>query len=322
MSAAGPVGVVLMSMGEPESTDGVRPYLRELLADPDLIHFPVPALQPLFAWGVSTFGSGRFRRSLEAIGGGSPLLRLTYGQKAALKEAMRGDGEHHFYAAMRYGEPSSRDAARRLRADGASRVVALPLYPQYCRATTGSSLKALKAAMEDEGLDIPVREVRSWPDHPGYIAAMAEQVFRTLSRAPGGKAHLLFCAHGVPVEFVESGDPYQKDVERTAVALRRVFPELPSSLAYQSRTGRGAWLGPDAADEVRRLAGAGAAAVMAVPLSFVCDNSETLFDLDIALRAAARDAGLKNFLRVPALNESPAFIAALKDMVLSCEAAA
>jgi ferrochelatase len=322
MSVAGPVGVVLMSMGEPERPDQVRRYLRELLSDPDLIHFPVPVLQPFFAWAVSEFGSGRFRRSLEAMGGGSPLVRLTYQQKAALKEAMGGGGGRHFYAAMRYGEPSSRDVARRLRADGVGTVVALPLYPQYCAATSGSSLKALKAAMRGEGLDIPVREVRSWPDHPGYIAAMAEQIFRTLSRAPGGKAHLLFCAHGVPVEFIAAGDPYQKEVELTAEALRKVFPELPSSLAYQSRTGRGVWLGPDAADEVRRLAKTGVAAVMAVPLSFVCDNSETLFDLDIALRAAARDAGLKNFLRVPALNESSAFIAALKDMVLFCEAEA
>lgn len=320
MSGAGPVGVVLMSMGEPESLATVRPFLRELLSDPDLIHFPVPALQPLFAWAVSTFGSGRFRRSLEAMGGGSPLVRLTYQQKAALKETMGGG--RHFYVAMRYGEPSSRDAARRLRADGVSRVVALPLYPQYCAATTGSSLKALQAALKDEGLDIPVREVRSWPDHPGYIAAMAEGVFRTLSRAPGGKAHLLFCAHGVPMRFIESGDPYQKEIERTAEALRRVFPELPSSLAYHSRTGRGVWLGPDAADEIRRLARAGAAAVIAVPLSFVSDHSETLYDLDISLRGTAAAAGIRTFLRVPALNESPAFIAALKDMVLSCEAEA
>ncbi|OGR15379.1 MAG: ferrochelatase [Deltaproteobacteria bacterium RIFOXYB2_FULL_66_7] len=322
MSGAGPVGVVLMSMGEPESPEQVRPYLRQLLSDRDLVRFPVPALQGLFAWAVSVCRCGRFRRHLAEMGGGSPLVRLTYQQKAALREAMAGSGDRRFYVAMRYGEPSSRDAARRLRADGIGRVVALPLYPQYCAATTGSSLKALKAALHDEGFDVPVCEVRSWPDHPGYIAAMAEGVFRTLSRAPGGKAHLLFCAHGVPVDFIKEGDPYQKEVEATAAALRKVFPDLPWSLAYQSRTGRGEWLGPDAADEVRRLARSGIAAVMAVPLSFVSDNSETLYDLDIALRRTAVEAGIKSFLRVPAPNESPAFIAALKDMVLSCEAEA
>lgn len=319
MSGAGPVGVVLMSMGEPESPEQVRPFLRELLSDRDLVRFPVPALQGLFAWAVSVCRCGRFRRHLAEMGGGSPLVRLTGEQRDALKTALP---DRHVYAAMRYGKPSSRDAARRMRADGVGRIVALPLYPQYCAATTGSSLKALRAALKDEGLDVPVREVRSWPDHPGYIAAMADQVFRTLSRAPGGKAHLLFCAHGVPVEFIKEGDPYQKEVEATAAALRQVFPDLPWSLAYQSRTGRGEWLGPDASDEVRRLARSGAAVVMAVPLSFVCDNSETLYDLDIALRKTAAAAGIRTFLRVPALNESPAFIAALKDMVLSCEAEA
>ena len=320
MTESGPVGVVLLSMGEAESLDQVRSYLRELLSDPDLIHFPVPALQPIFAWAVSTFRSGRLRRSLAAMGGGSPLVRLTYQQKAALKEALQDTGNHHFYVAMRYGEPSSREAARRMRADRVTEVVALPLYPQYCAATTGSSLKALKAAMKEEGLDIPVREVRSWPDHPGYIAALAEQVFRTMSRAPGGKAHLLCCAHGVPEDFIKAGDPYQAEVERTVAALRKVFPELPCSLAYQSRTGRGRWLGPDAAEEVARLARAGTTAFLAVPLSFVCDNSETLYDLDIALRQAAQDAGIKTFLRVPALNDAPAFIAALKDLVLEAAA--
>ncbi|MBI5240952.1 MAG: ferrochelatase [Elusimicrobia bacterium] len=320
MSEAAKVGVVLLSLGEPESLDGVRRYLRELLCDPDLVHFPVPALQPLFAWAVSVCRCGRFRRRLAAMGGGSPLVRLTYEQKSALKEALQGSGSRHLYAAMRYGEPSTREAVRRMRADGVARLVALPLYPQYCAATTGSSLKALKAAMQEEGLDIPVKEVRSWPDHHGYIAAMAEQVFRTLSRAPGGKAHLLFCAHGVPEDFIKAGDPYQGEVERTAAALRKIFPDLPCSLAYQSRTGRGAWLGPDAEDEVRRLARAGTAAVIVAPLSFVCDNSETLYDLDIALRRAAVEAGIKTFLRVPALNDSPAFIAALKELVLAAEA--
>jgi len=320
VTAAGTVGVVLMSMGEPEAIGQVRPYLRALLGDPDLVRFPIPALQPTFAWTVALLHAGRLRRKLAAIGG-SPLRRLTLRQGAGLEKALPGAGKYRVYTAMRYTEPSARDAVRRMRADGVAKVVALPLYPQYCAATSGSSLKDLHAAMKGEGWEAPVHEVRSWPDHPGFIAALCGQISQTLTRAPGGLAHILFTAHGVPQSLISSGDPYQKEVERTVQGLRLAFAQSPGSLAYQSRTGRGRWLGPDAAAEIARLGRAGTPAVVVVPLSFVSDNSETIHDLDIALRQAAQDAGIKTFLRVPALNDSPSFSAVLRDLTLAAEAA-
>jgi len=316
------VGVVLLTMGEPETLDQVRPFLRQLLADPDLVRLPFPALQPLFALVVSGWRESGLRRKLGAIGSGSPLVSLTYQQKAQLKQALHGAGDFRVYAAMRYGQPSARDVVARMLADGVDRAVALPLYPQYCRATTGSSLHDLHRSLQEAEACIPVKELRSWPQHPGYLAALADQVARSLARVPGQKAHLLLSAHGVPQSFIDAGDPYLKEIELTAEALRRLFPDTPSSLAFQSRTGRGRWLGPETAAEALRLGQAGCQALVVVPLSFVSDNSETLYDLDISLRAVAAQAGIKTFLRVPALNDSPAFIAALKDMVLSSEAAA
>ena len=316
-----PTAVVLLTMGEPESLREVRPFLRALLSDPHLVPFPVPALQPVFAWAVSRLGGGRLRRCLAAIGGGSPLKRLTVLQGRALEQALRPDGEFRVYAAMRYGQPSAADAARRLLADGARRVVALPLYPQYCRATTGSSLEDLRLRLKEQGAGLPVREVRSWPEHPGYVRALVRQVSAAVAQAPDGRAHLLFSAHGVPEAFIRSGDPYQCEVERTVAALRCAFRGLPSSLCYQGRTGRGRWLGPDAAVEAARLGRSGVKSLVVVPVSFVSDHSETLFELDLALRRTAEDAGVKTFLRVPALNSQPDFIAALRDLALDAEAA-
>jgi len=316
------VGVVLLTMGEPEFLDQVRPYLRQILADRDLVRLPIPAFQPLFALVASGWLGNGLRRRLSAIGGGSPLVRLTYQQRAQLKDALHGVGDFRVYAAMRYGQPSARDVVGRMMADGVERAVALPLYPQYCRATTGSSFHDLHRSLQEAQARIPVRELRSLPQHPGYLAALADQVSRSLALVPGQKAHLLFSAHGVPQSFIDAGDPYLTEIELTAEALRRLFPDTPSSLAFQSRTGRGRWLGPDTATEVVRLGRAAVEALVVVPLSFVSDHSETLYDLDISLRAVAAQAGIKTFLRVPALNDSPAFIAALKDMVLSSEAAA
>ncbi|MDD5627910.1 MAG: ferrochelatase [Elusimicrobia bacterium] len=311
------VGVVLLTMGEPESLDQVRPFLRQLLADRDLVPFPVPSLQPLFAWAVSGLRQAGLRRRLAAIGGGSPLVRLTYQQRARLKEALHGAGDFRVYAAMRYGRPSARDAAARMTAEGVDQAVALPLYPQYCRATTGSSLHDLRRGLQEAEAGIPLKELRSWPQHPGYLAALAELTAGALAKAAGRRTHLLFSAHGVPQSFIDAGDPYLNEVRLTAEALGRLFPDTPSSLAFQSRTGRGRWLGPDTAEELARLGRVGVQAAVVVPLSFVCDNSETLYDLDIELRAAAEAAGIKAFLRVPALNDSPGFIAALKDLALS-----
>jgi len=144
------------------------------------------------------------------------------------------------------------------------------------------------------------------------------------SGAGGATAALTLSESGHEVLVLEEG-PSVRDADRglgATEALRRLFPDTPSSLAFQSRTGRGRWLGPEIAAETLRLGRGGVEALVVAPLSFVSDNSETLYDLDIALRAVAARAGIKDFLRVPALNDSPAFIAALNDMVFSSEVAA
>ncbi len=305
------VGVVLLTMGEPETLDQVRPFLKELLNDPALVPVPVAALQPAFAWTLSCLCQGRLKRRLTQIHG-SPLRRLTELQRAALEDALRPCGDFKVYMAMRYGPPSAQDAARCMQEDQLDLAVALPLYPQYCRATTGSSLVDLR-----QHLRLPIQEIPSWPDHAGYIAALVEQISRVLPPSSAGKTHMLLSAHSVPEAFLSAGDPYLQEIQATQKALSCALPGLPHSLAFQSRTGRGTWLKPDIAEEVRRLARAGVKNLVVVPLSFVSDHSETLYDLDIVLKRQALAEGITTFLRVPSLNDSPAFIAALKDLVMT-----
>lgn len=204
-----------------------------------------------------------------------------------------------------------------MKADAVTRVTALPLYPQFCEATTGSSLRDLEAALADSGLDLPVAEVRSWPDHPGYISSLCGLIAASLGRRPLAGVHLLFCGHGIPLSFVESGDPYPREIDRTVSAVQAAFPDLPASLAWQGMTGRGKWLAPDAVSEVRRLGGAGVETLVVVPVSFVSDHSETMWELDMDLKRKAAEAGIRTFLRVPSLNDAPAFIATLRDLTLN-----
>jgi len=320
MPATAPLtGVVLLNMGGPDSLSAVRPFLARLLSDRDLIRLPAAFLtQPLFAWLVSGLRARKVKRYYEEIGGGSPIGRLTGLQRAALEEALRGTGGNfRVYVAMRYWHPLAKHAVLEMKDDGVVRAIALPLYPQYFAATTGSSLSDLKGWMRWAGVSFPLREIRSYPDHPGYIAALSGKIADTLAGAGTGRTHLLFSAHGVPKSFIDAGDPYQAEIGRTVAAVMRGFPDIPHSISYQSRAGRAEWLGPDTVAEVERLGREGIETLVVVPVSFVSDHIETLHELDIRLKATAEQAGIKTFLRVPAQNDSPAFIRALKEIVLA-----
>ena len=320
MPATGPLtGVVLLNMGGPDSLSSVRPFLARLFSDKELIRLPAaPVTQPLFAWIVSGLRARKVRRYYEEIGGGSPIAAFTERQRVALAEALRGTGGNFkVYVGMRYWHPLSKHAALEMKEDGVSRAIALPLYPQYCAATTGSSLNDLRRWMKWAGCLFPVTEVRSYPDHPKYVAALAETVASTIRGVGRDGMFLLFSAHGVPKALIDGGDPYQAETVATVAAVMRTFPGLPHGISYQSRAGRAEWLSPDTVDEVTRLAREGVRTLVVVPVSFVSDHIETLHELDIRLAAHAREAGIQSFLRAPALNDAPAFIDALKDLVLS-----
>jgi len=317
--ATGPLtGVVLLNMGGPDSLSAVRPFLARLFSDRELIRLPASFLtQPLFAWIVSGLRARKVRRYYEEIGGGSPIAALTERQRRALEEALLATGGNiRVYVGMRYWHPLSKHAALEMKEDGVTRAVALPLYPQYCSATTGSSLNDLRRWVKWAGCTFPVSEIRSYPEHPKYIAALAGTVASAIGGADRNGMFLLFSAHGVPKAMIDGGDPYQAETERTVAAVMRSFPDIPHGISYQSRAGRAVWLSPDTVDEVTRLAREGVRTLVVVPVSFVSDHIETLHELDIRLAARAREAGIQSFLRAPALNDAPAFIDALKDIVL------
>lgn len=321
MSANAPLtGIVLLNMGGPDSLMAVRPFLANLFSDRELIRLPASALtQPFFAWIVSGIRARTVRRYYEEIGGGSPIGKHTEEQRAALEAALAETGGNiRVYVGMRYWHPLSKHAALDMKEDGVERALALPLYPQYCRATTGSSLRDLQRWLRWAGTGIPLAEVPSYPDHPGYVAALVEKVGQTLSAAGAGEeAHLLFSFHGVPQSLIDDGDPYRAECGRTVTAVMNSFPGHPHSVSFQSKVGRVEWLTPDTVEEVRRLGREKVRTLAVIPASFVSEHIETLHELDIRLKATAGEAGIGTFLRVPALNDSPAFIRALRDISLA-----
>jgi protoporphyrin/coproporphyrin ferrochelatase len=318
------VAVILLNMGGPDSLDGVEPFLFNLFRDNDLIPLPLGFLwQRRFARMVSRSRSKVVRKYYEQIGGRSPLGDITRDQARLLAERLNRAGDRAFscHVAMRYTPPTTGEAVAEAAKHAPQTIIALSLYPHYTTATTGSSLWELRRilASKSGGLGaVDLLEIDRWPDQPAYLDALAQQVTRGLDLFPPDRrdgVELLFSAHGLPESFIRKGDPYVRDLELTiAGVLARLGRQRPWRLSFQSRAGKARWLEPSTDEVLRLLARTGRKDVLAIPISFVSDHIETLYEIDILFGDEARALGL-NFHRAPSLNTEPMFIEALAQLV-------
>ena len=315
------VGIVLLNLGGPERIQDVGPFLYNLFADPEIIRLPIPALQKPLAWLISTLRSNKSQEAYRSIGGGSPLRRITDQQARELQSLLRQRNvDATTYVAMRYWHPFTESAVADMKADGIEQVVVLPLYPHFSISTSGSSFRELQRLRQgDERFaQLPLRAIRSWHDHPGYLKAMAQLMEREIDACVDpSTAHVFFSAHGVPKSYVEeAGDPYQKEIESCAeLIMKTLGRDNPWTLAYQSRVGPVEWLQPYTEEALEELGEKGIKELVVVPISFVSEHIETLEEIDIEYREIATEAGVSNFRRVPALDTDPTFIASLADLV-------
>lgn len=306
------VGVLLVNMGGPRNADEIEPYLREIFLDPMIIDMPLGFLvRPILAVWIAKRRAPVVEKRYDVIGGGSPLSEETRAQASALAAEL-GCPVHY---GMRYGAPSLEDAVNRLSREGVETIVVLPLFPQYCRATTGSALLALRR-MNIE-LD-KLRVVNHHFDHPLHIRALQHRLRDGLDAVaqPELRTHVLFTAHSIPLKMVRGGDPYVDQVVATYEAVSRDLPDTVShSLAFQSRMGPAKWQGPDLNEALQEIQSSGAQALVIQTLSFVSENLETLYDLDHVFTRHCQLAGLHPVLRVPTLSNDPSYIQALADLV-------
>jgi ferrochelatase len=317
-----PIAVVLMNMGGPDSLDAVEPFLFNLFNDHDLIPLPLGFLwQRRFARMVSRSRAKHVKDFYKQIGGRSPIGEITRAQADSLEARLNAHAPGRFrcHVAMRYTAPFTDEAVRAIGADGSRTVVGLSLYPHYTTATTGSSLWELRkqlAGKPPAAGAVELIEIDRWPDEPLYLDALAHQVKRGLEQfSDDREVELLFSAHGLPETFHRKGDPYVEHLERTiAGVLQRLGGQRPWRLAFQSRAGKARWLEPSTDEVLRLLAKTGRRDVLAIPISFVSDHIETLYEIDLLFGGEARELGL-NFKRAPSLNAEPLFIEALAALV-------
>ena len=256
--------------------------------------------------------------SYRAIGGGSPLLDISRRQTAAL-DARLGD-EFRCYLAMRHWAPWIEDVVRELVEDGITHAVSLVLAPQFSAMSIARYQQRIADGLELARGRIELEHVASYHDAPGLVDAFATRVREGLSRWPEeerGRVHVVFSAHSLPERLLASGDPYDAQCRETAslVAARAGVPDDGWSWSYQS-AGRSPepWMGPDLGEHLVGLAAAGVRDVVSVPVGFVSEHVEILFDVDVRARRVAEGLGMR-FERPPALDADPLFVDALAEVV-------
>lgn len=313
---------MLVQLGTPDAPEpaAVRRYLAEFLSDPRVVELPRPVWLPILYGAVLTTrpkdSAGRYRQIWTKDG--SPLLTLSRRQASLLNGALGERGLAVTVAlAMRYGQPSIPAVLEQLRRNGLTRLLVLPLYPQYSAATTATVYDAVGTVLAG-WRDLPdLRFVRGFHDEAGWLDCLADSVRRHWDREGRGE-RLVMSFHGLPQRAVDRGDPYERECRATAAALaaRLALRDDAWTLTYQSRLGRAKWLEPATEPTLIALAGQGVRTVDVVFPGFVADNLETLEEIAIGGQEAFVKAGGSALRVVPCANDAPAFITMLADVAM------
>lgn len=315
-------GVLLVNLGTPEapSPAAVRAYLREFLTDARVVELPRLVWWPLLYGVVLPIRAKRSAAKYASIWSedGSPLAVHTRRQALLLKGYLGSRTQTPLTVdyAMRYGRPSVLEVIAAMKRAGVTRLLVLPLYPQYAASSTGSALDAVYAAMTRLRFQPALRTLTHFHDHPGYIAALADKIRRHWQdHGRGGRLVMSF--HGLPRASLDKGDPYYCHCQKTARLLAEALGLGNDEyvVTFQSRFGRAEWLKPYTQATLESLARQGITRVDVICPGFVADCLETLEEIAMECRQAYLAAGGKTFHYIPALNDDPAWIAALADIV-------
>lgn len=309
------IGVVLLNMGGPEKPEDVSPFLYNLFSDREIIRLGPKFLQKPLAWYISRKRAPISLKTYEQIGGGSPLIRITNEQALALQAELADCGDFSVVTAMRYWQPTAMHALEKLAVQDITQIVALPLYPHYSCATSGSSLADLQRAAARAKGNFHITEIHGWPDNPLYIKCFAQNILNALAEFPEGKTEVVYSAHSLPVSFIKEGDPYCDHLNITIEKIEEITG-IKGRLCYQSRSGPVEWLSPSTPEMIDTLAGEGCENIVMVPISFVSDHVETLYEIDILYREMASKKGIR-CLSCTSLNTQPLFIQSLKELVMA-----
>jgi ferrochelatase len=316
------LGIVLMQFGGPDSLEAVEPFLFELFNDPDIFELPFgPRFQKWLAGQISRRRAPGVAKKYGEIGGKSPIVELTNRQIDALRASLlvtHPELNANIYLAGRYWKPFTEDTVKRMMADGITDAVLLPLYAQYSSVNAGSSFNEWDRVTKRLGAAIHDVRIREYYRNAKYLAALNARIEEGLARfADPSRVYLLFSAHGTPVDIVERGDPYARQIRETMEAIMDLRGRSNTySLSFQSKVGPKQWLTPSTTDTLKELGQTGVQDLLVIPIAFVSDHIETLHELGIEERHNAQANGIAHYEVMEGLNDHPLFIECLADLVV------
>lgn len=292
-------GIILVNFGGPRSLEEIKPFLVELLTDPDVISTKLPSFfqQMLFKW-IASKRSKKVAHDYESIGGKSPIFDDTEAIAQHLKERT-GSEVVTFHRYLPQTHPEFLEKVEKLKE--CEKILVFPLFPQFSYSTTGSIARWFSLNL-CQRLSAQFRWVKSYATHPAFVSSFQKVIQSCLDRhgLKQEETLLLFSAHGLPQRYVCSGDPYQKECESSFEAIIRAFPKASHQLCYQSLFGKEQWIRPYTSEFCESVEGA-YRNVVVVPLSFTSDHIETLFEIEQQYLPVLKKRGYQA-IRCPALN--------------------
>ena len=301
------IGVLLINLGTPDAPNAgaVRRYLAQFLSDPRVIEIPRIVWAPILHGIILRTRPKKSAHAYQQVwtDEGSPLAAITARQAKALQERLGDDVLVDW--AMRYGNPGVAGAVERMIAAGATRILAAPLYPQYCAATTASAIDVTFAAIATRRLQPALRTLPPYHDDPLYTDALKANLERQIAALNFVPDRLLLSFHGMPQRTLELGDPYHCHCHKTARLLGQAMGR-PIDIAFQSRFGRAKWLEPATDSVLRNYPAQGVTKLAIAAPGFSADCLETLEELGIRGREQFLGAGGTHFARLDCLNDGEA----------------
>ena len=314
--AHGRIGVLLVNLGTPDAPEAgaVRRYLAEFLSDPRVIEIPRWVWKPILHGIILRTRPAKSAHAYRQVwtNDGSPLASITRAQTRGLQQRLGSEIMVDY--AMRYGNPGIAATVERLIAAGCDRILAAPLYPQYCAATTATAQDAIFAALAAMRRQPALRTLPPYYDDPLYIGALKQSIERQLATLDFEPQKLLLSFHGMPLRTLELGDPYHCHCRKTARLLGEQL-SISTDVAFQSRFGRAKWLEPATDAVLARYPSEGVKRLAVAAPGFSADCVETLEELEIRGRETFLEAGGERFARLDCLNDSPEGMALLEALV-------
>ena len=317
------IAVLLVNFGGPDGLRSVKPFLYNLFSDPTVLNFPFAFLyrKPL-AWLIANMRDMKSREMYKKIGGISPLIPITYLQAEKLQNQFRrNDLRIDVFIGFRYCKPFIEDVLAEICNLGYKKLICFPLYPQYSYTTTGSAQLVVNDWFKKNDMESPeLYFIKDWYKDEDYIESYVGLIRGSLENLDLRSTEIIFSAHSIPLFNIENGDPYQTQITECAQKIiEKLNWKKKWHLAYQSKLGPIKWLEPSTPVVIKEIAKRNPNTnVLVVPISFISEHVETIYEIGILYKGIAKKLGIKRFVRVPALNADKYLIQALYNQVIGC----